>query len=167
MFLTSGGGLTAGGVSPDGRLFPYETVDKLHDGHHHTGPDHAAARAPRRGGPVLLWQPFSERAAEDSRVERNLYKNVIGNRLVFEEIHHDLGLAFRYRWSASDEFGCVRTATLANLGARGDRGLGARRPAERAALRRAARPCTSRRAASSTPTSEATATRRRGSRLSP
>ena len=30
MFITSGGGLTAGRVDPEGGLFPYETVDRLH-----------------------------------------------------------------------------------------------------------------------------------------
>ena len=38
MFVTSGGGLTAGRVDPEGSLFPYVTVDQLHDAHHHTGP---------------------------------------------------------------------------------------------------------------------------------
>ena len=34
----------------------------------------------------------------------------------FEEIHRDLGLAFRYSWSACDEFGWVRGCTLENRG---------------------------------------------------
>ena len=38
MFIASGGGLTAGRVDADGSLFPYQTVDQLHDAHHHTGP---------------------------------------------------------------------------------------------------------------------------------
>ena len=114
MFISSGGGLTAGRVDPDGSLFPYETVDKLHDGHHHTGPI-TLVRVQRPAGREVLWQPFSERAAEEFRVERNLYKNMLGNRFLFEEINHDLELAFRYRWSGSDEFGLVRTATLASL----------------------------------------------------
>ena len=37
MFIASGGGLTAGRVDADGSLFPYQTVDKLHDAHHHPG----------------------------------------------------------------------------------------------------------------------------------
>jgi hypothetical protein len=63
-----------------------------------------------------VWEPFSAAAADDCRVERNLYKNVIGNRILFEEIHHGLELAFRYRWTGSDELGLVRTATLQNQG---------------------------------------------------
>lgn len=115
MFITSDGGLTAGRVDPDGSLFPYETADKLHDGHLHTGPV-TLVHALRAGAAPVLWQPFADRALLDGRVERNLYKNVIGNRIVFEEIHHDLGLAFRYRWVACDAFGWVRTATLSNPG---------------------------------------------------
>ena len=115
MFVTSGGGLTAGRVDPDGSLFSYETVDRLHDGHHHSGPV-TIIRAKRKGEQAPVWQPFSERSLEIHRVERNLYKNGIGNRLVFEEINLDLGLAFRYRWAPSDAFGWVRRSSLANLG---------------------------------------------------
>ena len=115
MFVTSGGGLTAGRKDPEGALFPYETVDKLHDSHPHTGPV-TMFRVQPAGGPAVLWQPFAGTDTDDRVVERNLYKNVIGNRLVFEEVRHDLGLAFRHRWSGSDPFGLVRTATLVNLG---------------------------------------------------
>ncbi len=48
------------------------------------------------------------------RLERNLYKNVTGNKLIFEEINHDLGLTYRYAWRTSDRFGFVRTARLQN-----------------------------------------------------
>jgi hypothetical protein len=117
MFVTSGGGLTAGRRDADGALFPYETVDKLHDGHHHTGPI-TLIRVDAAELPTALWEPFHERGADDPRIERQLYKNVIGNRLVFEETNHELGLRFRYRWSGSDEFGLVRTASLENVGSR-------------------------------------------------
>jgi hypothetical protein len=116
MFVTSGGGLTAGRVDADGSIFPYETVDRLHDGHHHTGPI-TLVRARRPGESEALWEPFSALRPDGPAVERNLYKSTIGNRLVFEEINHDLGLVFRYRWAGSDEFGWVRTATLENRGA--------------------------------------------------
>jgi hypothetical protein len=115
MFVTSGGGLTAGRIDADRCLFAYETVDKLHEAHHHTGPI-TAIRVGRKGKLEVLWQPFSDRSREQFRIDRNLYKNVIGNRLVFEEINHDLDLSFRYRWSGSDDFGLVRTATLVNNG---------------------------------------------------
>ncbi len=113
MFVSSTGGLTAGRVDPDGALFPYETVDKLHDAHHHSGPL-TLIRVSRGAGPARLWEPFSERAEEEFRIERNLYKSPDGGRVVFEERNLDLELAFRYRWAACDEFGWVRTATLEN-----------------------------------------------------
>jgi hypothetical protein len=37
LFVSSSGGLTAGRVSPESALFPYVTVDKLHDAAPHTG----------------------------------------------------------------------------------------------------------------------------------
>ncbi|MBN2170100.1 MAG: hypothetical protein JW819_02125 [Candidatus Krumholzibacteriota bacterium] len=113
MFVASGGGLTAGRVDPDGSLFPYLTVDQLHDAHHHTGPV-TLIRAARGGAAPVLWEPFSEANAEHPAVERSLSKNALGSRLVFEEVRHDLGLAFRYAWSGCDDFGWVRTATLEN-----------------------------------------------------
>ena len=37
LFVSSNGGLTAGRVSPDTALFPYITVDKIHESSAHTG----------------------------------------------------------------------------------------------------------------------------------
>jgi len=118
MFVASSGGLTAGRVDADGSLFPYLTGDQLYDAHRHTGPVTlmrvelpSRASSPRRS-----WEPFSDRTAQHRGVERNLYKNLSGSQIVFEEIHHALGLAFRYRWAGSDEFGWVRTATVENRG---------------------------------------------------
>jgi len=115
MFIASSGGLTAGRVNADGSLFPYLTSDRLYDAHHHTGPL-TLIRVERKAGAARLWEPFSEVAAADCGIERNLYRNSSGNRIVFEEIHHDLNLAFRYSWAGCDEFGWVRTAALENLG---------------------------------------------------
>ena len=61
------------------------TVDQLHDAHHHTGPL-TLLRVEPNAGDSCLWQPFAEDNAENPRIERNLYKNAAGNRLVFEEI---------------------------------------------------------------------------------
>ena len=113
MFVTSGGGLTAGRVDVDRSLFPYQTVDNLHDAHHHTGPL-TLIRIDGTHGARQVWEPFCSTNGQNPQIERNLYKNTIGNRLVFEEINHLLGLAFSYRWSSCDEFGWVRTSTLEN-----------------------------------------------------
>jgi len=58
---------------------------------------------------------FRQRA-DGHDVRRNLYKNAVGNSVVFEEVNTTLGLTFRYRWATSDAFGFIRTATLANDG---------------------------------------------------
>ncbi len=113
MFVSSGGGLTCGRADADGALFPYVTVDQLHDAHAHTGP--VTLLRVRRGTQVELWEPFAHRAAHDARIERNLYKSWLGHQVLFEEVHHELKLAFRYRWAACDAFGHVRTCTLENL----------------------------------------------------
>ena len=115
MFTSSAGGLTAGRRDPDGAFFPYETVDKLHDALPHTGP--VTLVRWRRGDAVAqLWEPLSLNDVLAPGIERSLAKNVLGNRLVFEELHHEAQLAFSYRWAGSDETGWVRTATLTNVG---------------------------------------------------
>ena len=114
MFVSSAGGLTAGRTDADGSLFPYVTVDQLHDAHHHTGPV-TLLRVRRGNGPEALWEPFAAAGNGDPAIERNLYKAPLGTPVVFEEIHHGLQLAFRCRWAACDAFGHVRTATLENI----------------------------------------------------
>ncbi len=114
LFITSTGGLAAGRINADNALFPYETEDKI------------AARREDTGDKTLLWitlagrthlwEPFSARYAGLYRCERHLYKNIYGNKLVFEEINHDLQLAFQVSWRTSNRFGFVRTCQLHNLG---------------------------------------------------
>ena len=60
---------------------------------------------------LRLWEPFTDGSKSDD-VERNLYKSIEGNSVVFEESRHDLGLTFRYRWSTSSSYGFIRTSTL-------------------------------------------------------
>ncbi len=114
LFVSSTGGLTAGRVSPDTALFPYITVDKIHDSAPHTG-SKTILRVTRNGtSPV--WEPFNGAHAGLYEISRNLYKNVLGNKLCFEEINHDLQLLFRYTWETSDSHGFVRQCDLQNIG---------------------------------------------------
>ena len=115
MFLSSTAGLTAGRRDPDGALFPYETVDRLHDGPHHTGPV-TLLRVRRGSAPASLWEPLAPADPLPRELERSLAKSLLGDRVLFEEVNSSLALAFRYRWAGSDETGWVRTATLTNLG---------------------------------------------------
>ncbi|MCB0158784.1 MAG: hypothetical protein KDD83_11685, partial [Caldilineaceae bacterium] len=114
LFISSTGGLTAGRIDAESALFPYETDDKLAAGSERTGPKtliHAT-----RQGRTQLWEPFSTRYAGLYHCQRNLYKNIVGNKLVFEEINHDLHLTFRYAWRTSDRFGFVKSSWLENHG---------------------------------------------------
>ena len=116
LFVSSNGGLTAGRVSPDTALFPYVPVDKIHDSDAHTG-SKTIFRVSNAGG-QRLWEPFNREHNGQYAIQRNLYKNVLGNKLCFEEINRDLGLAFRYTWNTSAEFGFVRRCELENIGDR-------------------------------------------------
>ncbi len=114
LFVASTGGLSAGRVNAERALFPYYTVDKLTESSEHTGGKTILLVA--RGDDVSLWEPFSDRWRGAYRTERNLYKNMAGSALVFEESNHDLGLTYRYAWRTSEAFGFVKTAWLINHG---------------------------------------------------
>ena len=75
LFVSSTGGVTAGRVSSDLALFPYETVDKIHESIAHTGP--ITVLRVKQGGQVRLWTPFDRNTLE-AGLERNLYKHVLG-----------------------------------------------------------------------------------------
>lgn len=113
LFVASTGGLSAGRVNPESALFPYYTEDKLTENSENTGPKTILRVS--RGAQTWLWEPFSIRQQGQYHVERNLYKNVPGTALVFEEINHSLELVFRYAWHTSDRFGFVKTAWLRNI----------------------------------------------------
>ncbi|MFK8032162.1 MAG: hypothetical protein AB8G18_18170, partial [Gammaproteobacteria bacterium] len=115
LFVSSSGGLTAGRVSPKTALFPYVTVDKIHESTHHTG-SKTIIRV--EGDAPTLWEPFNREHDGIYAVSRNIYKNTLGNKLCFEEINHSLNLTFRYSWSTSDRYGFVRQCELSNNGNR-------------------------------------------------
>lgn len=112
MFISTRGGLSAGRVNSESALFPYYSDDKISDGSSHTGSRTLALVT--IDNKTSLWEPFSEQYAGIYSITRNLYKNVFGDKLIFEEINHDLSLTFRYAWRTSDRFGFVKTSTLVN-----------------------------------------------------
>ena len=116
LFASSNGGLTAGRVSPAQMLFPYVTVDKIHDSTSHTG--NLSMLRVLHDGSWHFWEPFAATRNGPFRRQRNLYKNLLGNKLRFEEINHDLGLAYRYTWQTSARYGFVRSVELENFGGR-------------------------------------------------
>ena len=114
LFVSSSGGLTAGRVSPENALFPYLPVDRIHECHPHTGCKTILRVGPH--GRQIIWEPFNREHDGRFATSRNLYKSVLGNKLCFEEVNHDLALAFRYTWATSDQYGFVRQCELQNLG---------------------------------------------------
>ena len=112
MFISSNGGLTAGRKNAEYALFPYYTDDKITALAESTGCK-SIFRITKEGK-EFLWEPFSERQAGIYKITRNVYKNVYGNKVVFEEINEDLNVTFKYQWNSSDEFGFVRKATFVN-----------------------------------------------------
>jgi hypothetical protein len=128
-FISSNGALTAGRRSPDHPLFPYYTVDKVHDSQDITGSKTLVLATPRgyRTGAGLpgdagrgswLWEPFSTRYANLYRLRRTLYKNRLGNIIRFDEANEDLGLTFSLTWSTSEKYGFVKRSVLRNDGER-------------------------------------------------
>ena len=114
MFISSNGALTAGRKDPDHALFPYYTVDKIQDSSEITGSK--TVLIVKKEGSASLWEPFSERYSGIYNIRRNIYKNVYGNKIMFEEINEDLGTVFSYCWMNSETFGFIRKSALSNIG---------------------------------------------------
>ena len=112
MFISSNGGLSAGRKDSDHSLFPYYTDDKITEGADITG-SKSIFRI-RKNGQLHIWEPFSIRYQNAYQISRNLYKNAISNKIIFEEINHDLNLTFKYQWSSSNIYGFVKSSTLTN-----------------------------------------------------
>ncbi len=110
LFISSTGGLSAGRVSAEQSLFPYYTDDKITENNENTGSKSILLVTCRER--MSLWEPFSERYKGSYHIERNLYKNVLGTALIFEENNFSLGLSYRYAWRTSDTFGFVKSAWL-------------------------------------------------------
>ena len=113
MFISSNGGLSAGRKNAEYSLFPYYTDDKITESADITG-SKSIFLIHNNNGESLPWEPFSDRFEGKYRISRNLYKNVYGNKILFEEINHDLELAYYYQWSSSDTYGFVKTSSLVN-----------------------------------------------------
>ena len=113
MFIGSNGALSAGRKNSDYSFFPYYTDDKILEAVESTG-SKTLVRVNHLEGPVT-WEPFSIRTENSFDITRNLYKNVFGNKVRFEEVNQTLGLSFIYEWNSSETFGFIRKAELCNL----------------------------------------------------
>lgn len=112
MFISSNGGLTAGRKNAEFALFPYYTDDKITESAEITGSKTIFQVS--YNNQTLIWEPFSERFTDKYSISRNLYKNFYGNKIIFEEINHDLELSFSYEWNSSNKFGFVKQASIKN-----------------------------------------------------
>jgi hypothetical protein len=114
MFISSNGGLTAGRKDSENAIFPYYTDDKITESAEITGSK--SIFLVNRNNKTEVWEPFSFRFEGVHQTTRNLYKNTYGNKVIFEEINHDLELTFRYEWCSSNRFGFVKKSKLINNG---------------------------------------------------
>ena len=112
MFISSKGSLSAGRQNSNYALFPYYTDDKITESAQTTGSKTIFIVA--KSGKNFLWEPFSEQHNGIYTITRNLYKNSYGNKIIFEEINHDLEITFTYEWNSSDTYGFVRKSNVTN-----------------------------------------------------
>ncbi len=114
LYISTKGGLTAGRKNPENALFPYYTDDKVHDSAEITGSKTIVLVT--KSDQTWLWEPFADRFEGVYHIERNIYKSIAGNQLIFEEINHDLNLSFTYSWNSSEKYGFVKKSSLNNTG---------------------------------------------------
>ncbi|MHC1707329.1 MAG: hypothetical protein AB9842_07375 [Bacteroidales bacterium] len=112
MFISSNGSLSAGRKDRNNALFPYYTVDKIHDYRDITGSK--TIMLVTKDEKTYLWEPFTSVSEKIYRVERNIYKNIYCNKIIFEEINLDLGVLFQYGWYNSEKFGFIKKSVLHN-----------------------------------------------------
>ncbi|MBN2618027.1 MAG: hypothetical protein JXR64_06910, partial [Spirochaetales bacterium] len=113
MFLSSTGGVTTGRVNSESSLFPYYTDDRITENITNTGPKTIILVT--KDNNTYIWEPFTQFSNEIYNTSNNLYKNTLGNRVIFEEINNTLGVKFSYSWMNSRKFGIVRESVLTNL----------------------------------------------------
>lgn len=114
MYISSNGSLTAGRKNRDNSLFPYYTVDKIHDYKNITGSKTICLID--KQSRTFLWEPFVDDYEKIYRLERKLYKSIYGNKIIFEERNLDLELIFQYSWCNSEKYGWIKKSKLSNTG---------------------------------------------------
>ena len=114
MFISSNGSLSAGRKDRDNALFPYYTDDKINDYKDLTGSKTIAFI--EKDDKNFLWEPFSNELNGVYKIERNIYKSIYGNKVIFEEVNTDLGVNFRYGWYNSEKFGFIKKSSLTAIG---------------------------------------------------
>jgi len=114
MYISSNGSLTAGRKDRNNALFPYYTEDKIHDYRGRTGSKTSCLVY--KEDRISLWEPFAPDYDRIYRLERNLYKSIYGNSIIFEEKNKDLELIFRYGWYSSEKYGWIKRSQIEAYG---------------------------------------------------
>lgn len=114
LFISSTGCLSAGRIRPENALFPYRSVDYIHENAENTG-SKAILKVTQAQGDIVSWEPFNPHHDGRFDVERNIYKSITGDKIVFQEVNYSLGLSYQYSWQTSDRFGFVRETEVTNL----------------------------------------------------
>jgi len=112
MFISSNGALTAGREKADHSLFPYITDNLIHSSLNTTGPT-TTIEIFRENNKLDIWSPLSYLPPRHN-VEKNLYKDALGDSILFEEVNKDLKITFRYQWLTSREYGFIKRTELVN-----------------------------------------------------
>ncbi len=113
MFISSNGSLSAGRKDRNNALFPYYTDDKIHDYCGITGSK--SILLVEKNEKTYLWEPFSKDLNNIYKIERNLYKSIYGDKIIFEETNKDLEVRFQYGWYSTEKFGFVKKSAVTNL----------------------------------------------------
>lgn len=113
LFVSSNGGISAGRKNANFALFPYYTDDKITESSEITGSKTIIRTS--KNNSTVIWEPFSVRSEGRFAITRNLYQNKWCNKILFEEINHDLKLCFQYEWCSSNMYGFVRRSRVLNL----------------------------------------------------
>ncbi len=113
MYLSSNGSLSAGRKDRNNALFPYYTVDKIHDYRDLTGSKTILLIT--KNEKTYLWEPFTTESEKIYSIRRNIYKSIYGNKIIFEEINTELGIGFQYGWFNSEKFGFIKKSVISNL----------------------------------------------------
>jgi len=112
MFISSNGALTAGREKADNALFPYITDNLIHTSLNTTGPK-TKINIYKNNEKINTWSPLSY-LPTNHNVRKNLYKDALGDNILYEEINKDLKLSFRYQWLTSRKFGFIKRTELVN-----------------------------------------------------
>ena len=112
MFISSNGSLTAGREKADHALFPYITDNLIHTSLNTTGPK-TKINIYKNNEKINTWSPLSYLPTKHN-VQKNLYKDALGDNILYEEINKDLKLSFRYQWLTSRKFGFIKRTELVN-----------------------------------------------------